>query len=164
MTSRQNGGKSTRYKWYKGYKLHLATTSTGIILAHQFTTANVYGSEAVPDLLNQLTEFKIGFARGDEAYDSKLIREQAKERDILFLTPLNKRKGGKRKKSFARVIPTFLKTTFGRSLFRRRSEIERVFSFLKNKQGIEQPRWYGKNHYHFHCQPCVLIHNIGFLF
>ncbi|AMA71440.1 transposase [Aneurinibacillus thermoaerophilus] len=58
---------------------------------------------------------------------------------------------------------TFLKTTFGRALFQRRSEIERVFSFLKNKQGMEQPRWHGKNRYHFHCQPCVFIHNIGFL-
>jgi hypothetical protein len=133
-------------------------------LAHELTTANIYDSEAVPDLLNQLTKFKIGFALGDKAYDSKLIREQAKERDILFLTPLNKRKGGKRKESFARVMPAFLKTTFGRALFRCRSEIERVFSFLKNKQGVEQQRWYGKNRYHFHCQMCVLIHNIGFLF
>jgi IS5 family transposase len=129
-------------------------------LAHELTTANIYDSEAVPDLLNQLTKFKIGFALGDKAYDSKLIREQAKERDILFLTPLNKRKGGKRKESFARVMPAFLK----RALFRCRSEIERVFSFLKNKQGVEQPRWYGKNRYHFHCQMCVLIHNIRFLF
>lgn len=74
-------GKSTRYKWYKGYKLHLATTSTDIILAHEFTTANVYDSEAVTHLLNQLTGFKIGFALGDKAYDNKRIREHAKEQD-----------------------------------------------------------------------------------
>lgn len=83
---------------------------------------------------------------------------------ILFLASLNNRKGGKRKKSFARVMPTFLKSTFGRTLFRHRSEIKRVFSSLKNKQEMEQPRWYGKNRYHFHCQLCVLIDNIGFLF
>jgi hypothetical protein len=65
---------------------------------------------------------------------------------------------------YACVMPTFLKSTFGRALFRHRSEIERVFSSLKNKQGMEQPRWYGKNRYHFHCQLCVLIHNVGFLF
>ncbi|MED0675333.1 transposase [Aneurinibacillus thermoaerophilus] len=40
---------------YKGYKLHLATTPTGIILAQELTTANVYDSDAVSDLLSQLT-------------------------------------------------------------------------------------------------------------
>ncbi|AMA72198.1 MULTISPECIES: transposase [Aneurinibacillus] len=42
-------GMSTRHKWYKGYKLHLATTPTGIILAQELTTANVYDSDAVSD-------------------------------------------------------------------------------------------------------------------
>jgi hypothetical protein len=58
----------------------------------------------------------------------------------------------------------FLEVDLCRALFRHRSEIERVFSSLKNKQGMEQPHRYGKNRYHFHCQLCVLIHNIGFLF
>nr|AAS49127.1 putative truncated transposase [Aneurinibacillus thermoaerophilus] len=113
--------------------------------------------------MNQLIGLEIGFALGDKAYDSKKIREHAKEQDILFLTLLNNRKGKKRKEPFARVMPTFLKSTFGQTLFRHRSEIERVFSCLKNKQRMEQPRWYGKNRYHFHCQLYILIHNIGFL-
>jgi transposase InsO family protein len=87
--------------------------------AHEFTTANVYDSEAVPHLLNQLTGFEIGFALGDKAYDSKRIRERAKEQDILFLVPLNNRKGGKRKESFARVMLTFLKST-SRSVIRKK--------------------------------------------
>ena len=102
--------KSTRYKWYKDYKLHLATTNIGIILAHELTTANVYDSEAIPQLLTQLTEFEIIFVLGDKAYDNRLIGEQAQTQDILFLTPLIKRKGRRRKDAFARVMPTFLKT------------------------------------------------------
>jgi hypothetical protein len=70
-------GKSTRYKWYRDYKLHLATTSVGIILPHELTTGNVYDSKVAPHLLNQLTEFEIEFVLGDKAYDSRLIHEQA---------------------------------------------------------------------------------------
>jgi hypothetical protein len=157
-------GKSTRYKWYKGYKLHLATTPSGVILAHQLTTANVYDSDAVPFLLKKLGDFEIGFALGDKAYDSKKVRKHRAKHKLVFLSPLNRRKGGQRKDAFGRVMPVFLKTTFGRALFAYRSKIEQTFSCLKNKLELEQPRWYGKNRYHFHCQLCVLIHNIGFLF
>jgi hypothetical protein len=154
---------STRHKWYKGYKLHIATTPSGVILAHELTTANMYDSDAVSPLLRQLTGFDIEMMVGDTAYDSKKVRSQSDEQGILFLSPMNPRKGGQRKDAFGRVIPLVLKTTFGRSLMACQRKIEHVFCCLKNKLALEQPRWYGKNRYHFHCQLCVLIHNIEFL-
>ncbi|MED0758201.1 transposase [Aneurinibacillus thermoaerophilus] len=44
-----------------------------------------------------------------------------------------------------------------------RRKIEHVFCCLKNNFSLEQPRWYSKNRYDFHCQLCVLIDKIGFL-
>jgi hypothetical protein len=38
--SQTRWGISTRYHWFKGYKLHLCTTAEGIILSHIFATAN----------------------------------------------------------------------------------------------------------------------------
>jgi len=38
--SQARRGISTRYNWFKGYKLHLCTTTDGIVLSHVLTTAN----------------------------------------------------------------------------------------------------------------------------
>jgi hypothetical protein len=126
--------------WYKGYKLYIATTPSGVILAHELTTANMYDSDAVSPLLRQLAGFDIEIMVGDTAYDSKKVRSQSDEQGILFLSSINPRKGGQRKDAFGRVAPLVLKTTFGRSLMVYRRKIEHVFCCLKNKLALEQPR------------------------
>lgn len=44
-----------------------------------------------------------------------------------------------------------------------RGKIERQFSKLKDR-GLEQPRWYGQDHYLLDVQLVLLIHSIAYLF
>ncbi len=62
---------------------------------------------------------------------------------------------------YGRVIPSFLKTEFGKWLFRSRNAIEQVFNQLKNK-GLEQPRLYGFHRHLLHIQLCILMRHFEF--
>ena len=161
--SQAKWSKSTRYKWYRGYKLHLCTSADGFILSYQFTTANVYDSVPAPDLLQSLTRKQIEMVIADKAYDSKKIRKAANEVDLFFLSPINRRRSAKRKDSYGRIIPLFLDTFLGKWLMKQRTDIERQFNILKDK-GLEQPRLFGFNRYLLHVQLSILIHNLEYLF
>lgn len=161
--SQATWGKSTRLKWYKGYKLHLCASTEGIILSYAFVPANRYDSAIAPSLLSSLEELNVpvSFTLGDAAYDSQEVRKTAERMGIQMLTPINKR-NGTRKDSYGRVMPTFLDTALGTILFQLRNEIERLFHTLKDK-GLENARMFGYHRYHFHVQILLLIHNIGYL-
>jgi hypothetical protein len=47
--SQAKRGMSTRYHWFKGYKLHLCTTTEGIILSHVLITANRNDTAVAPE-------------------------------------------------------------------------------------------------------------------
>jgi hypothetical protein len=160
--SQARWGISTRYNWFKGYKLHLCTTTRGIILSHVFTTANRNDAAVALKLFPSVKEWDIEFALGDAAYDSEKVRQMAKQTGIFFVSPINPRNSDKRKDAYGRVIPPFLKTEFGKWLFRFRNSIEQTFNRLKN-DGLEQPRWYGFHRYLLHVQLCILMHNFEFL-
>ncbi len=160
--SQAKWGMSTRYRWFKGYKLHLCTTTEGIILSHVMATANRNDAAVAPELLSSLQGWDIEFALGDAAYDSEQIRKTAEQVNIFFVSPINRRNSEERKDAYGRVIPVFLKTRFGKWLFGLRGTIERVFNQLKIK-GLEQPRWYGFHRYLLHVQLCILMHNFEFL-
>jgi hypothetical protein len=161
--SQAKWGKSTRLKSFKGYKLHLCISTEGVILSHAFVPANRYDSVIAPSLLRPLKEYEesISFVLGDAAYDTKDTREVAEDIEAMMITPINPR-NGQRKDSYGRVMPALLETSFGAWLFGLRNEIERVFHLLKD-QGLENPRIFGYNRYHFHVQILLLMHNIGCL-
>jgi transposase len=161
--SQARWSKSTRYKWYRGYKLHLCVSADGLILSYQFTTANVYDSVPAPSLLRSLPQKQVEMIVADKAYDSKKIREAANQTDVFFLSPINKRRSAKRKDSYGRIIPCFLSTSLGKWLMKQRTDIERQFNILKDK-GLEQPRLFGFNRYLLHVQLSILIHNLEYLF
>jgi Transposase DDE domain len=142
--------------------LHLCTTTEGIILSHFFTTANRNDATVALKLFPSVKEWEIEFALGDAAYDSEKVRQMAEQTGIFFVSPINLQNSEKRKDAYGRVIPPFLKTEFGKWLFRFRNSIEQTFNRLKN-DGLEQPRWYGFNCYLLHVQLCVLMHNFEFL-
>ncbi|ABO68780.1 IS982 family transposase (plasmid) [Geobacillus thermodenitrificans NG80-2] len=160
--SQAKWGVSTRYHWFKGYKLHLCTTAEGIILSHVLTTANRNDAAVAPELLVSLKQWDIEFVLGDAAYDSEKVRQTAEQSGILFISPINRRNSEERKDAYGRVLPVFLKTRFGQWLFGLRREIERVFNELKS-DGLEQPRWYGFHRYVLHVLCCILMHNFEFL-
>ncbi|MBB3907322.1 MULTISPECIES: transposase [Anoxybacillaceae] len=160
--SQARWGISTRYNWFKGYKLHLCTTTEGIVLSHVFTTANRNDAAVALELFPSLKEWKIEFALGDAAYDSEKVRQIAEQTGIFFVSPINPRNSDERKDAYGRMIRSFLKTEFGKWLFGFRNSIEQTFNQLKN-DGLEQPRWYGFHRYLLHVQLCILMHNFEFL-
>ncbi len=60
--SQAKWGISTRYNWFKGYKLHLCTTTEGIILSHVFTTTNRNDAAVALELFLSVKEWEIEFA------------------------------------------------------------------------------------------------------
>ena len=89
--SQAKWGVSTRYHWFKGYKLHLCTTAEGIILSHVLTTANRNDAAVAPELLVSLKQWDIELVLGDAAYDSEKVRQTAAQSRILFISPINRR-------------------------------------------------------------------------
>lgn len=161
--SQARWGKSTRYGWYKGYKVHICSTPEGVVLSYAFTTANVHDSKMAPVLLQDIEDQHVLFSIADAAYDSQHIYKIAGMCDIFPVNPINPRNGEQIKSSHRRVLSHFVTTTFGKQLMKERGKIEQQFSKLKDK-GLEQPRWYGQNRYLFHVQLVFLIHNIAYLF
>lgn len=135
--SQARWGMSTRYCWFKGYKLHLDTTTEGIILSHVFTTANRHDAAVAPEVLSALQGWDIQFALGDAAYDSVEVRNIAENIGILFVFYVNPRnQKSERKDAYSRVIPDFLNTWFGKWLLGLRTNVERVFNQQNNHLGI----------------------------
>jgi hypothetical protein len=122
--SQAKWGVSTRYHWFKGYKLHLCTTAEGIILSHMLTTANRNDAAVAPELLVSLNQWDIEFVLGDAAYDSEKVRQTAEQSGILLISPINRRNSKERKDAYGRVLPVFLKMRFGQWLFGLRRVIE----------------------------------------
>ena len=58
----KQGGKSTRYGWYKGYKAHVCSTPEGVVLSYAFTTANVHDSKMAPVLLQDIEDQHVLFS------------------------------------------------------------------------------------------------------
>jgi hypothetical protein len=86
----------------------------------------------------------------------------AEQTRIFLVSPIHPRNSDKRKDTYGRVIPQFLKTEFRKWLFRFHDTIEQTFHQLKN-DGFKQPRWYGVNRYLLHEQLCILMHDFEFL-
>ncbi len=156
-------GKSTRLHMFKGYKLHLYTSVEGVALTYAFVPANRHDSAIIPALLrtSENLGLEVACVLGDAAYDSREIRETADSLRIQMLTAINKR-NGVRKDGYGRVMSDFLQTAMGATIFNLRNQIERLFHTLTDK-GLEGPRMFGYNRYHFHVQLVLLMHNIGYL-
>ncbi|MGR5965597.1 transposase [Bacillus cereus] len=161
--SKAKWGKSTRYGWYKGYKVHVCSTPEGVVLSYAFTTANVHDSKMAPVLLQDIQDQNVLFSIADAAYDSQHIYEIARTCNIFAMNPINPRNGEQLKSTHRRVLSQFAQTIFGKQLMKERGKIEQQFSNLKDK-GLEQPCWYGQNRYLLHVQLVLLIHNIAYLF
>ncbi|WP_244374820.1 MULTISPECIES: transposase [Anoxybacillus] len=120
---------STRYRSFKGYKLHLGTTTEGIILSHVFMTANRHDAAVAPDVFSSLQGWRIELALGDAAYDSENVRKIAEDMGIFFVSPVNPRnQKSERKDAYGRVVPDFFKTGFGKWLLSLRANIQRVLN------------------------------------
>ncbi|MBU5676220.1 transposase [Alkaliphilus sp. MSJ-5] len=89
--SQAKTGKSTRLGWYKGYKLHLVTSTDLVPLALEFKTANVYDSNC-EQLVKRLYSYDIFILLRDAAYDSIKLFKIYDEISINLITDINLRK------------------------------------------------------------------------
>lgn len=76
-TTKHNGESLYTYDNYSEYKLHTVTNRTGMDLAYQLTTVNVYDGDPVPYLFKQLRRYSIQLALGGVIYDAQEIQRQA---------------------------------------------------------------------------------------
>lgn len=86
--------QGNRYFW-KGYKLHLDVSDTGIPLTAVVTGANVHDSQlAIP--MEQMTEHRCIFLYSlmDSAYDAKIIHEFIRSRGRVPVIDPHKRRNG----------------------------------------------------------------------
>jgi hypothetical protein len=160
--SEAKSGKSTRLGWYKGYKLHLVSSADLIPLEFHFTTANVYDSNC-KNLLLKLKDYDIFALLGDAAYDSVKLFKLCEELSFHLVTDINLRKSKSvdnikneyRKRNFY-----FIDSPIGEKIYKQRISIERLFSILKLRYDLENPRLHGLNKYKSHVMWTLLLYLI----
>lgn len=132
--------ESRAFVW--GYKLHLTSTvllkgNTMIPLRWSVTPANVHDSHPFSYLMEQaaqistMTKRKIYYSLADKGYDQKKQYEWCNNHRIRFVTPV--RRFTKQAISPIKLwSKQFVDSQRGRDIFKRRSDIERLFGQLKD--------------------------------
>lgn len=115
--------KST-YGWFFGFKLHLVINEKGEIQALTLTKGNVDDRKPVPNL----TEKLIGLLFGDKGYIAKELFQELFDRGLKLVTKVKK------------GMKNTLISLNEKILLRKRSIIETVFGYLKNRLEIEHTR------------------------
>jgi len=125
---RQFTGLAARGKtslgWFYGFKLHLAVSDRGELLAWQITPGNIDDRRTVPKLAKHL----FGKLFGDLGYLSEPLKILLREQNLELITKVKKNMKNK-----------FLNLT-DKLLLRKRAIIETVFDQLKNISQIEHTR------------------------
>ena len=116
-------GKTTK-GWFFGLKLHLVINEKGEIQGTKLTPGNV--DDRVPVL--ELTKKLIGLLIGDKGYVKQELFEELYARELKLITGLRKNMKNK------------LLSWKEKILLRKRSLIETVFDYLKNKFQLEHTR------------------------
>jgi hypothetical protein len=116
-------GKTTK-GWFLGLKLHIVINEKGEIQGAKLTPGNVDDRTPVPELTKKL----VGLLFGDKGYVKQELFEELYKRDLKLITGLKKNMKNK------------LMTWQEKILLRKRSIIETVFDYLKNKFQLEHTR------------------------
>lgn len=125
VSTRKGGG-------FYGFRIHAAVCAvTGLPLAWQVETARSHESNYVAPLIDSLRArgFDPVTAAMDMGYDNNRVYAECAERSVVPIIPLRKN-SGRRESSIPRKSDEF------RSLYRRRSSVEREFGRLKHHYGL----------------------------
>lgn len=145
VSTRKGGG-------FYGYRIHAAVcSSTGLPLAWQVETARSHESNYVAPLLDTLRArgFAAATAAMDMGYDNNRVYAECAERDVAAVIPL-------RKKQPERDLRIPRKSETWRSLYRRRSSVEREFGRLKHHYGLAVLRVRGIERVRLHADLVML--------
>jgi len=116
-------GKSTM-GWFYGFKLHLAINEKGEIMNLSITKGNTNDVNMVETLMKNL----IGKVYGDKGYISVKLAERLANRGMKLITGIKKNMKNK------------LMELSDKVMLRKRSLIETVFDYLKNKFNLTHTR------------------------
>ncbi len=135
-----------------GYRVHAAVCArTGLPLAWRVQTARSHESNYVAPLLDaaRARGFAAGTVAMDMGYDNNRVYAECDERGCAAIIPLRK---GQRERALR--IPRSSDTW--RSLYRRRSAVEREFGRLKHHYGLAFLRVRGLERVRLHADLCIL--------
>ena len=116
-------GKTTK-GWFYGFKLHIVINELGQIHSAKLTEGNVDDRAPVPKLVRHLT----GLLFGDKGYIKSELFNSLYSKDLKLITGIKKT---------MKNMPVIL---FEKQMLKKRSIIETVFDYLKNKFEIEHTR------------------------
>lgn len=116
-------GKTTK-GWFFGFKLHLIVDLQGNIMRAKITGGNVDDRKAVPQMTKGLT----GLMFGDKGYICKKLFLKLYRRGLKLVTGI--------KKNMKNILMDWNEKV----LLRKRSLVETVFDYLKNKFQLEHTR------------------------
>lgn len=116
-------GKTTK-GWFFGFKLHVIITPQGDLMRVKLTGGNVDDRKVVPQMTQGLT----GLLFGDKGYISKELFLKLYRRGLKLVTGIKK------------TMKNMLMDWNEKVLLRKRSLIETVFDYLKNKLQLEHTR------------------------
>ena len=116
-------GKTTK-GWFFGFKLHVIITPQGDLMRVKLTGGNVDDRKVIP----QMTQGLIGLLFGDKGYISKELFLKLYRRGLKLVTGIKK------------TMKNMLMDWNEKVLLRKRSLIETVFDYLKNKLQLEHTR------------------------
>ena len=116
-------GKSTK-GWFFGFKLHIIIDDKGNLVSAKLTKGNVDDRAVVP----QMTADMHGFLFADKGYISRKLFLRLLSRGLKLITGI--------KHNMKNILMNFEEKT----LLRKRSLVETVFDYLKNKMMLEHSR------------------------
>lgn len=116
-------GRTTK-GWFFGFKMHVVINENGEIIAVKLTKGNVDDRTPVPNLVKHLT----GLLFGDKGYISKELFSDLYSCDLKLVTGIRK------------SMKNILMPLYDKQMLKKRSIIETVFDYLKNKFELEHSR------------------------
>lgn len=132
-------GKTVTHGWFQGYKLHCLNTSRPhrVPIAWQLGSGSSQEARYLEGLLDKAksSRFLPRYLTADKAYDAEHLFEGARQRGVFLAAMLRRIRAPSPKSRKATASRPYRKrwslSPFARYVFKRRSDIERWFSHLK---------------------------------
>lgn len=136
-------GKTTK-GWFFGFKLHLIVDDVGNLMKVRLTKGNVDDRSVVPSMADDI----IGLLFGDKGYISKNLFLSLYKRGLKLVTGIKK------------MMKNQLVILHEKILLRKRSLIETVFDYLKNKLQLEHTRHRSPLNFLIHILATLIIYQL----
>jgi hypothetical protein len=147
-------GYSPTTEWVFGYKVHMAVDAElELPLAFTVTPANIYDNKEYPKILEILIRKGIQpkIVLADAGYDSKESYRLALKYGATPIIAINKRNLKKKNtRDFERDLPIQRNSELWKSLYRKRSSVERVISRLKEELALKDVKVRGLDNVRIH--------------